>query len=276
MTFIIDRNPQIRMRQQALAQAAPLPVRVILRTVWDDLGEIWARLRGQSIIAFALVVVIETIGALLGISANPWLSETFNFASMVATLPFEIAICRLLILDEATPGYRFAISSDRFRRVLGWNTGVWVLVTIPGYLAGAGAPFEAIAAVVNLITVIVGIVVIVRLSLFVPAIAVDAPVASVGNAFADTRGHGWLIVKAFFAVALPFIVVVIAAAVLASITGHSDDSGLTATVGSGVLFGIMGFFVVCAATIVPARLFMRLGDRLKGTATPTATARPDY
>jgi hypothetical protein len=284
-----------------LAKAASLPVRVILRTVWDDLGELLVRLRSQSVIALSLLIVFEIIGTVPEISGNPLLSEAFNLMSTIATLPFEIAIFGLLILNEAASGYHFALSTVRFQRMLGWTAALWALVTVPSYLASAIAPSGGAAAVISLVMIVVFTAVMVRLSILLPAIAVDAPGASIvvftavmvrlsillpaiavdapgasaGNAVADTQGHAWLILKAYFTILLPFILIIVSAAVLASLSGFADIVSNSGAVASGALFGAMGFFVVCTAMIVPARLFMSLGDRLKGAAPVTTAAQPD-
>jgi hypothetical protein len=122
--------------------------------------------------------------------------------------------------------------------VLGWTVAMWAFATIPTYLAGVIGSSDAASVVVGIAVIVIGIMVIVRLAIFLPAIAVDAPGASVGNAFADTRGHAWFVIKAYLVVLLPLVPILIAAAVLASLGGN----------------------------IVSSRLFMRIGDRVKGGA----------
>ena len=125
-----------------MAATASIPLGVILRTVWNDLGEIFVRLRRQSIIALSIVVVFGFMASAAAIS-NPVLSEAFDLISMIAILPFEIAIFRLLILDEAATGYDFAISTVRFQRMLGWTVAFWVIGTMPTFLSAAVTSSEA-------------------------------------------------------------------------------------------------------------------------------------
>jgi hypothetical protein len=68
--------------------AISIPIGVILRTVWNDLGEIFFRLRRQSIIALSIVVVLDIVDRASGISGNPVLSEASGLMSAVAMLPF--------------------------------------------------------------------------------------------------------------------------------------------------------------------------------------------
>ena len=260
------------MGHPALANVTSLPVRVILRTVWNDLGEVWVRLRRQSVIALAIILVFEIVGAIPEISGNRVLSEAFNLMCKIATLPLEIAIFRLLILDEAEPGYPFAMSTVRFRRMLGWTIGLWAFTSVPGYVVEVVPSTTTAAAVIAVMMVVIGLVVLIRLSLLLPAIAVDAPGASIGNSVADTKGHAWMIVKPYLTIVVVFVLIVMAAAALAGLTGMRGASGSFAkgSVASSVFIGVVAFVALCAGTIVAARLFMSLGERLKGAAVVPA------
>ena len=186
-----------------MAITASLSARTILRTVWDDLGELWVRLRSQSIIACASVVFFTFIGP--AITDNRILADVFGLIGTVVVVPFEIAIYRLLISGEAASGYRFDISTVRFQRMLGWSIGFCVLATIPFHLTGALVPSEDAEAIIGIVLFAPVIFAVVRLTIFLPAIAVDAPGASVRNASADTSGHVWLIVKAYLAIVVSYL-----------------------------------------------------------------------
>jgi hypothetical protein len=245
-----------------------IPISVILRTVWNDMREIFARLRGQLMIGFSVVVFLEIIASAPVIANNTVFLEAFGLLNRIAVLPFEIAIFRLLILDEPTTGYHFAFATRRFQRMLGWAVAFWAFGTIPPYLLGAITPSEAAKVAVNVAMIVIGIALMVRLVIFLPAIAVDAPGASLGNAFADSRGHAWFVIKAYVAVLLPYILVVMLAAVLVWLGGASvvsSRSGAGAAT-RNAFFAALGFPLLTAGMIVAARLFMRIGDRVKGMA----------
>jgi preprotein translocase subunit SecG len=125
---------------------------------------------------------------------------------------------------------------------------------------------EAHAAAVVMFFIVV--VVMLRIVILLPAIAVDAPGASIGNGFADTRGHAWFILKVYFAVVLLFFLSIVLIAVLARLGGgsgifHGSDGSAVAL---GTIFSSLGFLMVTSLMIVQARLFMRIGDRVKGDA----------
>jgi len=49
----------------------------------------------------------------------------------------------------------------------------------------------AIVSLAILVMFFIVVVVMLRIVILLPAIAVDAPGASIGSVFADTRGHAW-------------------------------------------------------------------------------------
>ena len=253
-----------------MTTTSSLPVSTILRTVWDDLGELSVRLRSQSIIACASAVLFALIGAIPAISDNRMLAEVFDLMSTFVLVPFEIAICRLLISGEAASGYRFDISTVRFQRMLAWNAGFWLLWKIPLHLPGAVAPSDGAEVIISVVLFALVIFAVLRLTILLPAIAVDAPGASVRNAFADTSGRTWLIVKAYFATLLPFILMIISIVGLAWLGGAHDIRSGIGSLAADVFAGLLGFLIGTCCTIVSARLFMMIGDRVK-TGRPAAS-----
>jgi hypothetical protein len=161
-----------------VATTSSLPASTILRTVWDDLGELSVRLRSQSIIACASAVLFASIGAIPAISDNRVLAEVFDLMSTFVLVPFEIAIYRLLISGEAASGYRFDISTVRFQRMLGWNAGFWLLGNIPLHLPGAVASSDGAEIIISVVLFALFIFAVLRLTILLPAIAVDAAAAS--------------------------------------------------------------------------------------------------
>jgi hypothetical protein len=99
---------------------------------------------------------------------------------------------------------------------------------------------------------------------------VDAPGASVRNAFADSGGHTWLIVKAYFVTLLPFILLVISIVGLAWLGSAHDIRSGNGALAADVFSGLLGFLIWTSCTIVSAQLFMRIGDRVK-TGGPAAS-----
>ena len=253
-----------------MATTASLPVSTILRTVWDDLGELSVRLRSQSIIACASAAFFALIRGIPAISDDRMLAEVFDLMGTLVLVPFEIAIYRLLISGEAASGYRFDISAVRFQRMLGWAAGFWLLGNIPLYLPGAVAPSDGAKVIISVGLFALLIFAVLRLAIFLAAIAVGAPGASVRNVFADTRGHTWLIAKAYFITLLPFLLMVISIVGLASLGGAHDVRSGIGSVAADVFSGLVGFLIWTCCVIVSARLFIKIGDRVK-TGGPEAS-----
>jgi len=246
-----------------VATTSSLPASTVLRIVWDDLGELSVRLRSQSIIACASAAFFALIGAIPAISDNRVLAQIVELLGTFVLVPFEIAICRLLILGEAASGYRFDLSTIRFQRMLGWNAGFWLLGIIPLHLPGALAPSDGAEVIISAVLFALVIFAVLRLTILLPATAVDAPGASIRNVFTDTGGHTWLILKAYFVTLLPFILMVISIVGLAWLGGAHDVHSGIGSLAAEVFAGLLGFLIWTCCTIVSARLFMTIGDRVK-------------
>jgi hypothetical protein len=66
---------------------------------------------------------------------------------------------------------------------------------------------------------------------------------------------------------LPFFLIFSLAGVLAWLAGGSVFSGSgSGAVAANAIFSSLGFLAAISAVIVSARLFMRIGDRVKGDA----------
>ena len=142
------------------------------------MAEVFARLRGLSIIGFSIYLAFETAEAFIGLD-DSLLSIIPAGIRDVLLVPFDIAIYRLLILGEVTSRYSFALDrSSRFQRIAGWTIGLWALNALPLHALGQSKPSDfnqAIAVVVACIAAIVaGIAVAVRIAILFPAIASDA------------------------------------------------------------------------------------------------------
>jgi len=156
--------------------------------------------------------------------------------------------------------------------MLGWTVAFWVMGNIPTILSAAVTSSQAataIGGIAMLFLFVIAVVVLPRLVILLPAISVDAPAVSVGSVLADARGHFWFIVKAHLAVVLPFVLIFALVAVLAWLAGGSgvfSGSGSAAAVAVNAIFSSLGLLAVISLMIVQARLFMRIGDRVKRDA----------
>jgi hypothetical protein len=248
----------------------------IFRAVWSGMAEVFSRLRGLSVIGFSIYLALEAAEAPIG-PDDVLLRDTMDCIRDVLLIPFDIAIYRLLILGEVTSRYRFALdTSPRFQRIAGWTILLSAFNAIPMLTLNLPAPSNLGTAIALLVagiaTMVAGIVVAIRIAIFFPAIGSDAPDATLGSALADTRGHVWLIGKAFLIVFLPQQVVTLAMIGLASFGMVDDISDLSmwSALPRIVLIGTIDFLTLAAGAVMAARLFDWIGDRVKGGASSAA------
>jgi hypothetical protein len=256
-----------------LAARSSASLGVIFRTVWGDVAEVFARLRTPSTIGLLIYLAFEILGLAAPVTANnPVLRDLLDAIKSILVLPFEIAIYRLLLLGEATSHYNFAISTSRFQRMLGWTLGLWALVNIPPYLLDAFTSSDGAKTLVTIAAAAIIIVIMLRLAILLPAIAVDASGASARNALADTRGRVWFVFKVSFLPLLPLLLIAVLAVVLASpgAAGAISDSPSWWSVPKVAFDASLGFMFAVLTTVIASRLFDWIGDRLKGDAQDQA------
>ena len=231
------------------------------------MAEVFARLRGLSIIGFSICLAFEAAVALNG-PDDTLLLDTVAGIKDVLLVPFDIAIYRLLILGEVTSRYSFALdTSSRFQRIAGWTIGLWAFNTLPRHALSLLTSSDLRQGIAVLASMVAGIAIAVRIAIFFPAIASDARGATIGSALADTSGRAWFILKAFVIVFLPLLVVTIGMVGLALLGVVSDISDLSAwsALPRIVLTGTVGFLTQAAYAVAASLLFDWIGDRVKGT-----------
>jgi hypothetical protein len=105
---------------------------------------------------------------------------------------------------------------------------------------------------------IVFTVVVLRVIILLPAVAVDAPGASWSRAMADTRGYTWRILFILLLASLPLVFV-------RAIVGRTlgDWGGITLQVALAIFNGAMNTIIMTLAIVIVSRLYERLGDRVK-------------
>jgi hypothetical protein len=236
------------------------------------MAEVFSRLPGLTAIGLSIYLAFEAAEAPIG-PDDVLLRDTLDVIRDVLLVPFGIAIYRLLILGEVTSQYRFALdTSARFQRIAGWTILLSAFNAIPVLALNLLTPSDSGAAIALIVagiaTMVAGIAVAIRIAIFFPAIGSDAGDATLRSALADTRGHVWLILKAFLIVFLPQQVVTLAMIGLASFGLVSDISGLSmwAALPRIVLIGSIDFLTLAAGAAMAARLFDWIGDRVKGGA----------
>ena len=124
---------------------------------------------------------------------------------------------------------------------------------------------EGADAIATIVTAVVVIIILLRMAILFPAIAVDAPGATLRNAIADTKGQIWLIVKTLLMVLLPLL------AVVAAVGLTSDYAGLPAS-WEAAKDSVLEFLATMALAVAAARLFDWIGHQVKGLPAEPGSA----
>ena len=104
------------------------------------------------------------------------------------------------------------------------------------------------------------VVVLVRLAILFPAIAVDAPGASLRNVMADTKARSWLILKSFFIVLLPVLAGLLAVGLISEL----DDLPNWWSAARIAFDSPLELLATVLAAATASRLYGWIGHQVKG------------
>ena len=99
-----------------------------------------------------------------------------------------------------------------------------------------------------------------RLAILFPAIAVDAPGASLRHVLADTKARSWLILKSFFIVLLPVLAGLLAVGLISDL----DDLPSWWSAARIAFDSPLEFLATVLAAATASRLFGWIGHQVKG------------
>src|ERR1043165_6049285 len=187
----------------------------VYRDVFHCIGE----LRALALIVLLITLAFQIAEVLLlppgagDASRDLLLRFVSSLAQGFLTVPYYIAVHRLVILGERTTSYVLAPSHPRFQLFFWWWAALTVVAYLPIPLVDLLAQPRGPTALYYLI-VLAGmpillnaiIIVMLRLTIIFPAVAVDAPVVTGKNVMADTKGYAWRIFLFGLVACLPLIV----------------------------------------------------------------------
>jgi hypothetical protein len=181
--------------------------------------------------------------------------------------PFIIALHRFVILREIASAYTLPIDDPAFLTFFGWLFGLKVLVGLPFDLLGAlqvlswSLRASTLAFAVALVAVAF---VSLRLSILLPACAVDAPGATPSRTLADTKGEALRIFVLFFLALLPWLAVDIGGVFL--LGPGVQIVGSPRAMISLVMGGILQTVTLSVMTVIASYAFMAFAAQVKRTA----------
>ncbi len=252
-----------------------LPVLSAVWVAYHDAGRVLRTMPGSAFI----VLLVMFAGAIVELRVSLFMLDlTLRSPSSVAAMlrihdgliivihlvqaflltPFLIAIARFIILDEVARRYALEPRNPRFRRSYMWLLALGLCETAASALAEPWLPPGVYLLVIFPLAVIVGLPFII----LIPAIAVDAPGATVSNGFADIKGHALDVLLVFVVAATPLAVVELLASSLRGLR-HGGIVWLSETLVIAEVALLQSMFMILFAAIA-SRVFQALAHRVAG------------
>jgi hypothetical protein len=250
-----------------------LPIFPTLVAVYRDWGRTLKTMRAIHLSAILIITAIS-VGADF-VPQRLWQQELYGLvlgtiqAAIWALLlaPFIIALHRFVILGEITPIYTLPIFEPSFLSFFGWLFTLKILLGLPFDVLGATQALNwsvRASALVFAVALVAVAFLSLRLSILLPARAVEAPGATPSRALADTNGEALRILALFLLAMLPWL-----AAIFCGVFLLGPGAGVIGTpraMISLVFGGIMQTITLGIATVMASYIFMALAAQVKRTA----------
>lgn len=255
-------NPKVAAN--TMAQPMP-PIGAAVGLAYRDVADAGRALTKVMAVALVFIVVSDQAERLL-LAPDADSGNDVTLAAYVIGLvqtllitPFLIAVHRYIVLGETMQNY-VIVAGDR--RTQGYFLCWAVLSTLavaPAFLPPLSNLEQPAGGMIGFAVLgyLIGVMLFgLRLTLLFPAIAVDAPGATVANALADARGHLWRIFATGLIAGVPLMTVAyLAQAAIGSESGVA--AVLVSLVRSIAAFGLLTQFVA-----ISSRLYMWIGERV--------------
>ncbi len=231
--------------------------------IYRDLMTITRALGGPMVVAVA-VIAATRIGpeAAAAASVRPNAAILMGFViglvQVFLLTPYLIAVQRFVLLGERTTTYRLALREPRFQLFFTTWAAFSVLAAAPLFVLQASPPggIVILVAIWYLAVMVFGL----RLVVLFPAIAVDAPYASLAQALADTKGQAWRIFAVGIGAVLPVMMVgTFIGYAVQQLVGGNIVAGLI----RGVAYAAVGAVEMTLFMVIAARFYQWLGQRPK-------------
>lgn len=248
-----------------------------VRTAFHSWGDLAATVRSFPLLS-ALAALAGAVTSLSNVDLAAF--EDPTAAAVVRTLgrtviealfttPLLLAAHRLVILADTASTLGDTVTRLRFWRFFLLSAGLLALLYVPLLLTRWSEATDTIAATALLVGMIVSAATGLLLSLLFPAIAIDAPGASIRNAVADLWGKVWSIFCSGLLAVLP---IAVAASVMGMIQKAfvEDREGLPARLTAAPFEGALTAATYVLLVFVASRYFLARASRLK-RPDPAAT-----
>jgi hypothetical protein len=256
-----------------------LQIMPILVAAYRDWGRLLTAMRAIILSAFLIVLAISVAEELVPqrlweqqLSGElPGLVQDAVWAFLLT--PVVIAIHRFVILGEITPAYTLHVGEPAFRIFFAWLFALKVFVALPLDLLGALQTLDwspRASALAFAVALIFAIAVSLRLTILLPALAVEASGATPSHALADTKGHALRILSLFLLALLPWVAVDIGGVLL--LGPGAQVTGTPLAMIFLVMSGVLQMIVLSIAAVIASYAFMSLAAQVGCAAEPQAPA----
>jgi hypothetical protein len=254
-----------------------LPIMPTLIAAYRDLGRVLAAMRTVMLCAFLILLAASASQSL--IPRRLWeqqltgeaLDLAWAAAEAFLLAPIMIAIHRFVILDRITRSYTVPIGEPAFAVFFCWLLALKILFGVPFDLLGVLQTLNWsvwASSSVFALALIAAVGVMLRLTILLPALAVEAPGATPSYALADTNGYALRVLALFLLGLLPWVAGAFAVAVLLGRGANVAGSPL------GVLSLIMQGVLQTAATVLIAVIASYVFIALAAAVRRPARLRP--
>jgi hypothetical protein len=248
----------------------PLPILRGVTLAYEDVWRGLGVMRTLMLYALLIILAFKVIdNVVLSHAINGGLTGTvLGFAIAAAQsfclTPIMIAIHRYIILDEVTATYAVDPSEPSFIAFFGWWMAVSLLIplviAVSALLQVFGFSAGAAIGPTMMVTIVV-IILLLRLAILFPAIAVGVRGATAGDALADSKGHVFLIFLIFTLALLPLTAISLG---ITSILGRDIMSrGTPAALIGLVLDSVIHLTSLVLCVVIASSIFQAIGNRLR-------------
>lgn len=244
--------------------------RHIFHGIWNMIADVLRQAPRLVLMSFVIIVFAELAKVSFPETdlGNEAVRELIDLLRCAVLVPINIALYRLLLRADRPSSYMFGWGSRRFRDFLIWSL-VFQAFAIPFMLFGADSNGDypnGAAATALLVLLIAEIYIGLRLTLLLPALASGSENVSWRDAWADSRGRVWWVIKILL---VPFglmIIIVLPAMIAMENTGFQSDiadlsnwRAWVRAVFDAVVSAVVELLILAAGAFA----FVWVGDRVK-------------
>ena len=244
----------------------------ILRAVALAYEDLWRVLRAMpTLVLYVLLIVLAAkvleelfpLRVVYGAVSGHFLGIAIGALQSFCLTPILIAMHRFIVIEEVPADYAVDPTQPSFIAFFSWLIALSLMSTsvfvVPELLAAFGVSAAGALGPMLMMAIVVTIVIL-RLAILFPAIAIGARGATAAHALADSKGHVLSIFLVFLLTLLPTVAVAVAVTLLLGRGAMASGSPLFVI---GLVLGsIIHAVVIILAVAVASRLFQTIGERL--------------